>query len=96
MDRTKLGILVNKVPTNYSNVCRFEILSVFMKLCLSPPARVHVAYCSVIPWLSLTQSFCSLSDRTVTLVGGGVPGLLYTLCGPGGSSRLNLPHRTKS
>lgn len=56
---------------------------------------LRVSYCSVIPWVSLTQSFCSLSDRTVTLVGGGVPGLLYTLCGPGGSSRLNLPQKTK-
>lgn len=56
---------------------------------------MHVSYYSVIPWLSFTQSFCSLSDRTVTLVGGGLSGLLYTLCAPDRSSRLNLQHRIK-
>lgn len=52
-------------------------------------------YCSVSPWTSFTQSFCSLSDRWVTLVGGGVVGLSYTLWTPGGSSRQNLPARMK-
>lgn len=33
---------------------------------------VPSAHCSVIPWTSFCQSFCSLSDRQVTLVGGGV------------------------
>lgn len=53
------------------------------------------AYCSVIPWTSFTQSFCSLSDRQVTLVGGGVEALLYILWTPGGSSRQNLANMKK-
>lgn len=52
-------------------------------------------YCSVSPWTSFTHSFCSLSDRQMTLVGGGVEGLSYTLWTPGGSSRQNLPDKMK-
>ncbi len=54
-----------------------------------------MSYCSVIPWTSFTQSFCSLSDRQMTLVGGGVEGRSYTLWTPGGSSKQNLQNRGK-
>jgi len=47
------------------------------------------AYCSERPCTSLTHSFCSLSVKWVTLIGGTVLSR-YNTCDPEGSSKENL------
>lgn len=90
------AVSLTTMPFLFKKLQKYKIKEVISKKKLHKYLGTDFsAYCSVIPWTSFTQSFCSLSDRQVTLVGGGVEALLYILWRPGGSSRQNLTNMKK-